>query len=65
MYFQGGSWMGDLARASTGFGRSMQTDSIAIGTVTNVAQISSIIYDTYRSPVGTDGLMVLAGAAPD
>jgi hypothetical protein len=53
MYFQDGSWGSDLARASTGLGGTMQADWIALETVTNVVQISSITYGTYSNPAGT------------
>jgi hypothetical protein len=53
LYFQDGTWGSDLARASAGLGGTMQADWIAIGTVTNVVQISSIAYGTYNNPAGT------------
>jgi hypothetical protein len=75
LYFQDGTWGSDLARA--GF----HADWIAIGTVDNTAEISSIDYDantiTLASPRSwaddapvwlyrrSDGSVVLTGAAPD
>jgi len=53
LYFQDGTWGSDLARASAGLGGTMQADWIAIGTVSNIVQISSISYGTYSSPAGT------------
>ena len=53
MYFQDGTWGSDLAKASTGLGGTMQADWIAIGTVSNVVQISSITYGAYNTPAGT------------
>jgi hypothetical protein len=53
LYFQDGSWGSDLARASTGLGGTMQADWIAIGTVNNSVQISSISYGTYSNSAGT------------
>lgn len=48
LYFQDGTWGADMARGVTLF-----PDWIAIGTVSNVVQISSISYGTYSSPAGT------------
>lgn len=75
-YFQDGTWGSDLARGVTFF-----PDWIAIGTVTNVVQISSINYAantiTLASPMTwadrapiwlykkSDGATVLVGAGPD
>ena len=75
-YFQDGSWGSDLARGITHF-----PDWIAIGSVNNVVQISSINYDantiTLASPMTwshgasiwlykkSDGTLVLYGSAPD
>ena len=42
-----------LRKASAGLCGSMQADWIAIGTVANVVQISSVAYGTYNSPAGT------------
>jgi len=53
LYFQDGTWGSDLARASAGLGGTMQADWIAIGTVGNRVQISSITYGTYNNPAGT------------
>ena len=53
LYFQDGTWGSDLARASAGLGGTMQADWIAIGTVSNVVQISSISYGAYNAPAGT------------
>ncbi len=53
LYFQDGTWGSDLAKASAGLCGSMQADWIAIGTVTNVVQISSVTYGTYNNPAGT------------
>ncbi len=74
-YFQDGSWGSDLARAT------LQADCIAIGTVSNTVQISSIDYNTniitLISPMSwsdeasvwlykkSNGQVVLFGAAPD
>lgn len=52
-YFQDGTWGSDLSRPSAGLGGTMQADWIAIGTVTNVVQISSVTYGTYNAPAGT------------
>jgi hypothetical protein len=76
MYFQDGTWGSDLVRGVTFF-----PDWIAIGTVGNTVQISSINYATntitLASPMTwgnnaniwlykkSDGAVVLAGAAPD
>ncbi len=76
MYFQDGTWGSDLARGVTLF-----PDWIAIGTVNNVVQISSINYSTntitLASPMiwaddapiwlykKSDGVQVLHGQAPD
>jgi hypothetical protein len=76
LYFQDGTWGSDLARGVTLF-----PDWIAIGTVTNVVQISSINYATntitLASPMTwaddapiwlykkSDGAIVLYGSAPD
>lgn len=76
MYFQDATWGSDLARGVTLF-----PDWIAIGTVTNVVQISSINYSTntitLASPMSwndnapiwlykkSDGTRVLYGTAPD
>ncbi|OGY23912.1 MAG: hypothetical protein A2172_02765 [Candidatus Woykebacteria bacterium RBG_13_40_15] len=76
LYFQDGSWGSDLARGVTLF-----PDWIAIGTVNNVVQISSINYSTntiaLASPMTwnngasiwlykkSDGSIVLSGSAPD
>jgi hypothetical protein len=76
LYFQDGTWGSDLARGVTFF-----PDWIAIGTVGNTVQISSINYATntitLASPMTwsnnaniwlykkSDGAVVLAGAAPD
>ena len=75
-YFQDGTWGSDLARGVTLF-----PDWIAVGTVSNVVQISSINYATNTitlasakswangAPVWlykkSDGAIVLLGAAPD
>jgi hypothetical protein len=53
LFFQDGTWGSDLARASTGLGGTMQADWIAIGSVTNVVQIASVSYGTYKDPAGT------------
>jgi hypothetical protein len=74
-YFQDGTWGSDLARST------VQADSIAIGTVSNTVQISSINYNTNTiiltspktwpndAPVWlykkSNGDVVLSGAAPD
>jgi len=76
LYFQDGTWGSDLARGVTLF-----PDWLAIGTVTNVVQISSIDYSTntitLASPMSwndnapiwlykkSDGAKVLVGAGPD
>lgn len=76
LYFQDGTWGSDLARGVTLF-----PDWIAIGTVTNTVQISSIDYATntitLASPMTwaddapiwlykkSDGAIVLYGSAPD
>jgi len=76
LFFQDGSWGSDLARGDTLF-----PDWIAIGTVSNVVQISSINYSTntitLASPMNwgsgdrvwlykkSDGKRVLYGSAPD
>ena len=76
MYFQDGTWGSSLARGTTHF-----ADWIAIGTVSNVVQISSINYSTntitLASPMTwnngadiwlykkSDGSTVLVGSAPD
>ena len=53
MYFQDGTWGSDLARASAGLGGTMQADWMAIGTVSNTVQISSITRGAYNAPAGT------------
>lgn len=53
LYFQDGTWGSDLAKASAGLGGTMQADWIAIGSVSNVVQISSITYGPYNAPAGT------------
>jgi hypothetical protein len=53
LYFQDGTWGSDLAQASAGLGGTMQADWIAIGTVSNSVQISSVSYGTYSNPAGT------------
>ena len=53
LYFQDGTWGSDLSRPSSGLGGTMQADWIAIGTVTNIVQISSVTYGTYSAPAGT------------
>jgi hypothetical protein len=53
VYFQDGTWGSDLAKASAGLGGTFQADWIAIGTVSNTVQISSITYGTYNNPAGT------------
>jgi len=74
--FQDGTWGSDLARGVTLF-----PDWIAIGTVGNVVQISSINYDTNvitlaspmtwsdKAPIwlykNSSGVRVLYGTAPD
>jgi hypothetical protein len=74
-YFQDGSWGSDLARST------LHADWIAIGTLDNIAQISSINYDTNTinlvSPITwddnafiwlnrkSDGERVRYGTAPD
>jgi len=76
LYFQDGTWGSELARGVTLF-----PDWIAIGTVNNAVQISSINYDTntitLASPMTwasgapiwlykkSDGTQVLYGSAPD
>jgi hypothetical protein len=76
MYFQDGSWGSDLARGVTFF-----PDWIAIGTVKNIVQISSIDYATNtitlsspitwtdRAPLWlykkSDGAVILNGSGPD
>lgn len=76
-YFQDGTWGSDLVRAA----ETMHADWIAIGTVDNVVQISSIDYSTdtinLASPMTwaddapiwlykkSDGEIVLSGSAPD
>lgn len=81
MYFQDGTWGSELAKLSSGFGGTFQADWIAIGTVSNVVQISSIDYltntITLASPMTwsntapiwlykkSDGAQVIFGAAPD
>jgi hypothetical protein len=76
LYFQDGTWGSDLARGVTFF-----PDWIAIGTVGNTVQISSINYGTNTITLASpktwtdgariwlykksDGAVVLAGAAPD
>jgi hypothetical protein len=75
LYFQDGTWGSNLARAT------FQADSIAIGTVSNTVQISSINYDTNTitlaspktwsndAPVwlykNSSGQVVFRGSAPD
>lgn len=75
-YFQDGTWGSDLTRGVTLF-----PDWIAIGTVTNTVQISSINYATNTITLASpktwsngasiwlykksDGAVVLAGAGPD
>jgi len=53
LYFQDGTWGSDLSRASAGLGGTMQADWIAIGSVSNAVQISSISYGAYNNPAGT------------
>jgi len=53
MYFQDGSWGSDLSRPAAGLGGTMQADWIAIGAVTNIAQISSVSYGSVTVPTGT------------
>ncbi len=53
LYFQDGTWGSSLAKASAGLCGTMRPDWIAIGTVTNVVQISVVSYGTYNSPAGT------------
>ena len=53
LYFQDGTWGSDLSRPAAGLGGTMQADWIAIGTVTNVVQISSVTYGAYNAPAGT------------
>ncbi|MGA7138850.1 MAG: hypothetical protein WBZ14_14330 [Terriglobales bacterium] len=53
LYFQDGTWGSALAKATAGLCGTMQADWIAIGTVTNVVQISAVSYGTYSSPAGT------------
>lgn len=52
MYFQDGTWGSDLSRPAAGLGGTMQADWIAIGTVSNVVQISSVTYGAYNVPGG-------------
>lgn len=77
LYFQDGTWGSDLTRTAG----TMQADWIAIGTVTNTVQISSINYATNtitlssaktwsdNAPIWlykkSDGTQVLYGSAPD
>lgn len=81
LFFQDGSWGSNLAKASTGLGGTLEGDWIAVGTVSNVVQISSINYATNTitlasaitwsddAPVWlykkSDGTQVLYGTAPD
>jgi hypothetical protein len=76
MYFQDGSWGADMAKGVSHF-----PDWIAVGTVSNIAQISAIDYATNTITLATpitwaanapvwvykksDGTQVLYGAAPD
>jgi hypothetical protein len=76
LYFQDGTWGSDLARGVTLF-----PDWIAIGTINNVVQISSINYSTNTITLSfpttwsngasiwlykkSDGTQVLYGSAPD
>jgi hypothetical protein len=53
LYFQDGTWGSDLSRSTACLGGTMQADSIAIGTVTNIVKISSVTYGTYSAPAGT------------
>jgi hypothetical protein len=53
LYFQDGTWGSDLAKASAGLGGTFQADWIAIGTISNVVQISAITYGAYNAPAGT------------
>lgn len=53
LYFQDGSLGSLLARASSGLGGTMEADWIAIGTVANTVQISSVSYGPYDNPAGT------------
>jgi hypothetical protein len=53
LYFQDGTWGSDLSRPAACLGGTMQADSIAIGTVTNIVQISAVTYGTYNAPAGT------------
>jgi len=78
LYFQDGTWGSDLARGAAG---NYYADWIAIGTVNNVVQISSINYSTntiaLKSPMtwsdkaniwlykDSSGKQVLSGSAPD
>jgi hypothetical protein len=77
LYFQDGTWGSDLVRAAG----TMVADWIAVGTVANTVQISSINYATntitLASPISwsngasvwlykkSDGVVVLNGGAPD
>jgi hypothetical protein len=76
MYFQDGTWGSDLARGVTFF-----PDWVAIGTVSNVVQISAVNYATNTITLAapmtwsdgakiwlykkSDGAVVLSGAGPD
>jgi hypothetical protein len=80
-YFQDGTWGSDLARLSAGLGGTLRADWIAVGTVGNVAQISSVNYITGVVTLATpltwaddapiwlymdsSGRRVLYGTAPD
>lgn len=81
MYFQDGTWGSSLATTSAGLGGTFQADWVAVGSVGNMAQISSINYATntitLASPLTwaddanvwlykkSDGTRVLYGLAPD
>lgn len=76
-YFQDGTWGSDLARTAG----VIHADWISVGTVSNIAQISSINYVTHTITLAapltwsdnanvwlykkSDGVLTLVGAAPD
>lgn len=66
-YFQDGTWGSDLSRPAAGLCGTMQPDWIAIGTVSNIVQISAVKYGTYSAPAGTITLaspMTWSNSAP-
>jgi hypothetical protein len=67
LYFQDGTWGADISKPPAGMGGTLQADWIAIGTVSNVVQISSVSYGTTTSTAGSITLaspMTWASGAP-